>query len=809
MPYATYDSGTPVVNYINNGANCSGTSRLSNQPTCISSLSQTQAAALDPKGTGYNLPLLNYINGRYPKPNDLTTGDGVNTGGFRFTSPTPDFDTTYIGRIDYNLTSAHKIFGRFTINREDAVYALPEFKGDPNSTGYQDRSYAYVVGDTWSIGKNKVNQFYYGDNISKLNFPASDFFTSPNVYSFTGLSAPYGSANSQKRRVPIPVVRDDFSWQIKSHDISFGGLFKFIKTNSNSIYDYNFVGVGLTGNALDTGLLTSERPATINGSSTAENDYDNLYATALGVIGNISTNFDYNKSGIALPGGSGGPRAYRYFETEAYFSDTWKVNKQLTLTYGLRYQLYSVPYEAHGDESISNIIGLTQRQSTFNAYMENRLAQSAAGVSGNTALPFYEETLGGKANNAPSSYAPSYKDLAPRFAAAYNPTWSRKTVFNIGAGLVYDRTVINAINFLQDQLSFLFYNNNTNQLGDLSSAPRLNACTTGPTCTGPTGLSYVSTNNPVPQAIGPGYIPYVSGGTPYGLQAGQEGFIISPNLRDPYNIDMNAGVQRELPFHMVLKVNYDGRLGRRLLADADASQVLNFADSQSSQTLSQAFGSITTQTRSGVNPGTTALAPQPWIEDIVGNYLGSTFGFPNYTTLAAYYSGVLAPRGDLGDMIQSLAYYGILPPNVGIPAQFGTQAYLTNMGSSNYNALLVTLNKNLSQGLKFDFNYTYSHSIDNNSQTANNNALYNVTGIICDVTQPRACRGNSDFDVRQEISSDFTYELPVGKGKMFAGDDSRLLDEFIGGWALSGLPAYRTGSLVQSAVVCLPSLLRC
>ena len=73
-----------------------------------------------------------------------------------------------------------------------------------------------MVSDIWTLGNNKVNQFYYGDNISKLNFPADDFPTSPNVYSFTGLSGPYGTANAQKRRVPIPVVRDDFNWQVKS-----------------------------------------------------------------------------------------------------------------------------------------------------------------------------------------------------------------------------------------------------------------------------------------------------------------------------------------------------------------------------------------------------------------------------------------------------------------------------------------------------------------------------------------------------------------------------------------------------------------
>ena len=37
----------------------------------------------------------------------------------------------------------------------------------------------------------------------------------------------------------------------------------------------------------------------------------------------------------------------------------------------------------------------------------------------------------------------------------------------------------------------------------------------------------------------------------------------------------------------------------------------------------------------------------------------------------------------------------------------------TNKGFSSYNGLLLTLQKNLTHGLQFDFNYTWSHSIDN------------------------------------------------------------------------------------------------
>jgi hypothetical protein len=108
------------------------------------------------------------------------------------------------------------------------------------------------------------------------------------------------------------------------------------------------------------------------------------------------------------------------------------------------------------------------------------------------------------------------------------------------------------------------------------------------------------------------------------------------------------------------------------------------------------------------------------------------------------------------------------------------------------------LDKNTSHGLRFEFNYTWSHSIDNTSLSANANSLFSNSGMICDVLKPRACRADSDFDVRQEISSNFNYALPFGRGKALLPTASRALNEIVGGWSLSGIPTYRTGLAVNA-----------
>ncbi len=611
------------INYINStSASCGDSSRVNNtQASCISTLTPTQIQNLDPAGIGVDPGVMAFIAARYPAANDLSVGDGVNTGGYRFTYPVPDNNINYVGRVDYNLTSTQKIFGKFNIEREDAVSALPEFPTDPSTHPFQDRSYSYVVSHEWTIGKNKVNTVYYGNQVNKLSFPDLYNPTGANQYGMTGLSGPYTSYDGQKRRIPVPVVRDDFEWQKGNHNITFGATFKWIKTNSNLISDFNYPGIGETGSALSFGLDDGVRPTIANGYTTTTqinegpntpnnvpvNDYDSIFPTALGIMGEIGTNYTYNNKGAALPAGTGQQRAYRWYQTEAYFGDNWKMTSKLTFTYGVRYQLYTVPYETHGDESISSPIPL-------GAFIQDRIAQQNSGNTSNTGLPFYSYLLGGKANNGPALYQPNYKDFAPRVSLAWTPWSSGKTVLRAGAGIVYDRTVINAVNFLQDQNSFLFANSNENQFGaatidgSIATDPRVGA-----------NLAYSATLNPPAQAVTTPYTPYVdSTGTPYGLATGLSNFVFSPNLKDPYSIAINAGVEQDLPFHMILKVNYVGRLGRRLIADADANQLIDVPDytGGSTQSLAGAFAGLTRDERNNA----ATLTPEPWFEDVMPAY---------------------------------------------------------------------------------------------------------------------------------------------------------------------------------------------
>jgi hypothetical protein len=777
VPLDSYRSGN--VSYVNTS-------------NSIETLSPTQVAALDPTGVGFNQALLTLMNARYPHANDLTgdVGDLVNTAGFRFNAPFPYSENDYVQRVDYNLNANMKMWGRGTFTRTTGTESAINFPGDPITFPFFDQSYAYVVGHTWSLGTNKLNAASYGETFENFQFPAIYNPQGVNQFTYAGLSGPYPAGNnSQLRTYAIPTVRDDFSWEKGKHSLTFGGTFKWETPNEFAAENFNFVSVGVTGNTNFTSLSPSQRPADINSDDTTI--YDNAYSTALGVVASVGSNFNYNNKGTVQPQGAGLDLIYRYYETEVYFGDTWKITPGLVLSYGVRYQNYTVPYETHGDQAISNI--------TFDGYWADRVAQSAQGLEGNSVLPFITYNYGGKVNGAPGYYHPANKNFAPRVAFAFTPSNDKRTVFSGGAGIIYDHSIINALQFQQLQNSHLFEASATNLFGTagnstatLMSAPRFNGIGNAPSA-------------PAAPSVATPFTPFVSDGVPYGLPSGEFNILIDPNLNTPYSMQFNFGMQHEFPQGYILKADYVGRLGRRLLAEADASQLIDFPDNTggSNQSMSQAMAALTTQLRANKSLGALndilSLGPQPWFEDVLGPGVGVANGFANNTQLVAYEAYPYPQRGDFSDAMYVLSAIGILPPNVGMPSQFSSNTIWTNKGSSNYHGLLVTLHKNAGYGLQFDLNYTWSHSIDNVSTIANSIAGSNGFGFICDVTRPRECRGNSDFDVTNYFNGNFIFELPVGRGKAIATSAPYWLNEAIGGWSISGLPSWHTGNAYNAA----------
>ncbi|HEV2322744.1 MAG TPA: TonB-dependent receptor [Terracidiphilus sp.] len=771
----------------------------------VVTLNSSQVAALDPQGIGWDQAELKLFQSRYPAANDLTgaVGDGVNTAGFRFNAPNPYVENVYVQRVDYTLNDKMKLFGKANVARRNALENAIQFPGDPTYTyPFYDRSYDWTVGHTWTINQDMINQAQIGETFEDFNFSVTYNPQGANQYSFTGLSRPYGDgSNSQARAYPIPIVRDDFTWIRGRHSFSFGGTFKWETPNDFAAENYNFPSVGVTGNTNFIGLNDSLRPDDIDPLATQI--YDNAFSTALGAFADVSSKYDYNNKGQVLKQGSGQSFNYRNYESEIYFSDTWKLTPDLTLTYGLRYQNYTVPYETTGKEAVPQ---LTSGNFSFDTYWADRLKQSAAGTSTDSALPFLQYIYGGPANHAPGYFQPQNKNFAPRIGFAWNPGFDKDTVITASGSLVYDHSIINALQFQQLQTSGLFEASNSNLFGTAGD-PYGSLSSSSPADGGLPRFGGINSPPPAPAppTITTPYTPYVYKGFGYGLPYGEFNIVMDPHLKTPYNLEYNLGFQHQFPHGLILKMNYASRLGRRLLAQVDSAQVLDFPDNTggSNQTMVQAYAAMETQLRQYSNlsayRAATHLSPQPWFEDMAGTFaqdFNASFGgnyFANNTQAIAYITAPYPARGDIGDDVYYLALLGYLPPNAGMPTQYASNTVWTNKGFSTYNGLLVTLHKNAGHGLQFDLNYTWSHSIDNVSTVANFIAGSNGFGFLCDITRPRECRGNSDFDVTNYFNGNFIYELPFGRGRTFGANAPLWVNEAVGGWELSGIPTWHTG----------------
>jgi hypothetical protein len=105
-------------------------------------------------------------------------------------------------------------------------------------------------------------------------------------------------------------------------------------------------------------------------------------------------------------------------------------------------------------------------------------------------------------------------------------------------------------------------------------------------------------------------------------------------------------------------------------------------------------------------------------------------------------------------------------------------------GDSNHHAMLVKFSNRFSNGLLFVNSYTFGKTIDIVSDTEG--TVQNAYDLARD-------RAVSDFDIKHNFTSSWTYDLPFGKGKLIGGGSGELANKFIGGWQLSGILLLRSG----------------
>src|SRR5260370_15445372 len=124
----------------------------------------------------------------------------------------------------------------------------------------------------------------------------------------------------------------------------------------------------------------------------------------------------------------------------------------------------------------------------------------------------------------------------------------------------------------------------------------------------------------------------------------------------------------------------------------------------------------------------------------------------------------------------------------------------SSVGTSHCHALQVSLRKEFSEGVQFDFKYTFSKSID--IASAASGVGFAVSGYqniglvgprLANAFSPNLARAVSDFDLTRQMNLNWRAELPIGRGRALARNANGVLNGFIGGGESSGVARWTSG----------------
>lgn len=830
------DPSNPNVNVVPGGTAFAGFNIATLTPDQITSLDQGCAgngtcpptpgnpSGPGPNGNVVNITDQNFPTGgnpnavfaKYPLPNSSSEGDLLNTAGYTFPGPDPIKHDTYIAKFDYkiNASGTHSLFVRANL-QNDHEKQPPQFPGQPPYAFVTNNSKGIAGGYTALLRNNLINNFRYAfirQGIGTGGLNSQDFIN------FRGLTDTQGFASQTVlTNVPVHNFVDDVSWTRGTHTIQFGANWRLIHNNRQSnadnvsfgqtnLYWLNPSFIAGEGVSLDPSINDSLAggpfPDVDTGFGTS---YSFAAMDVTGILSEVFTEANQNKSGTQIPNGQLVPRHFQNFEGEMYLQDKWSVTPNLVLTYGVRYSLLQPPFENRGNQ-VAPTVDMDQ-------WFRTR-GQNAA--TGSVVQPDLTFGLSGQANGGKPYWAWDYKNLAPRLALAYSPHaasgfWHKlfgdagKSSVRVGWGLYFDHFGEGVVNTFDRNGSWGLTSTFSNPAG-------LSTVDDSPRFTQLTGLASLPAGEIAPSPSGFPYTPPNDPNT-YGLAIA---WGINDHLKTPYSQVVDFSLTREFAHNFVLEATYTGRFARRLLQEVDLAQPLNLVDPQSKVSYFQAAQTFAKDAAAGTPINN--IQPIPYWENMFPGAAGpnllsgltsttpcspgtapaSPSATQNMYDLFYCYAGNETTAQEIADVF---CYPACAGPNQ-TPFQYYQDQFSSlyawdTRSASNYNALQLTLRHAMSAGLQFDFNYVYSKSIDASSNAERVNGFEASSGVgfnnqAINAWSPDLWRGVSDFDTTHQLNFNLIWDLPYGKGRRWS-TGNRFMNSLFGGWGLSGLGRWTSG----------------
>ncbi|MFZ1129917.1 MAG: TonB-dependent receptor [Terriglobales bacterium] len=238
----------------------------------------------------------------------------------------------------------------------------------------------------------------------------------------------------------------------------------------------------------------------------------------------------------------------------------------------------------------------------------------------------------------------------------------------------------------------------------------------------------------------------------------------------PYEQSWSFGFQHETKWNVLLEASYIGKKGTHLYF-ANAG-VINHLGPQIEHYTNAQIAALT-------------------------SYVNNPFADPAQSNA----SQLLDPSNPL--LYSQVQELQLLMPH---PQFYGFAGDEPPIANSIYEALQLRAEKRFSNGLEFLATYVLSKSIDDASLTSTNSEYLGSFASLQDPNNPKGERSLSTFDIPQVLQFSYTYELPIGRGKLIGGGLNPILNGIVGGWRTNGIWRFNKGRPINPGLYVSQSL---
>jgi Carboxypeptidase regulatory-like domain len=711
-----------------------------------------------------------YIN-KFWVPYEQLANQSSYTNNLNYGTPTGLANWYSTGRIDYNESAKNQIalivaFGRQASTGQNSVSGLgPPFN---TSQSYHPVTTIDIVKDVWTISPHIVNQASIGygryqsvsvtpDDAPQYNAASLGLLNTPvgqasnGFPEITGMGGPTLAGYAWNSKVNNTyTITDNVQWVFGKHNLTVGGQwvdaqFNYFKSlGPTGPMDYGFSGSQTAGFPIPApGKTTGTALQASTGNGTA--------SYMIGAVSSASV------EDLFIPG-----LGTRWRDPSFWSQDDYKVTSKLTLNLGLRWDIYPSIQEAHNNFTFFNPNGNNS-------------------VTGNKGTIFFT------GNGDPAKYC-NCSNPSPTFLGNFGP--------RIGMAYSVDRkTVIRGsytVNFARGNWTSGSQSGSPGTTGitPSGSSPIITtpdfpliywdntACSTGTNAGVNCGFNG-AVAPPVPPPGGTSLAEYGTGNytstvggvaTNSSSGSGISWFDKYKGDRTPEFINWTFGIQRQVTRDISLSVSYVGSQGHFIGGGFDPLNRRNALPTTFSALAgynvvnNQAIpcSGITTPANPNGGCPTPLLATKAPAIDIP---LFAQLGFLPQNPYTA--SGISYPSTS-----STTGYFTAYP-------QLGVSDTTNFNGNTNFHSLQLSLRERPSHGLDFMLNYSYSKSMDD-------------VGTFRLVDNPRLDRSLSVTDQPQNLTGTVVYLSPYGKGKK--GGENMIVRAIAGGWSLSSIVVYHSGS---------------